>query len=178
VIWRHTVNDQYNSTHGQTTAPEGRRRGVSRDARSTAEGPPQAISSTDRLAATIEDKGQPLGPLERTCEERGLIVKSHDNPRRFQLSASPRHDQPGGTAATFSSCRWIVRSSIRSVRLPRTEHHRAQATQSCGMGVQICQRISSQRVSSGTSYDPHITSCCQYWGGRRYGPAGQAFDMA
>jgi hypothetical protein len=178
VIWRHTVNDQYNCTHGQTTASEGRRRGVSRDVRSTADGPPQAISSTDRLAATIEDKGQPLGPLERTCDEKGLIMKSHDNPRRFQLLASPRHNQPGGIAVTFSSCRWIVRSSIRSVRLPRTEHHRAQATQFCGMGEQIHQRISSQRVFSGSSYDPHITSCCQYWGGRRYGPAGQAFRMA
>jgi hypothetical protein len=103
----------------------------------------------------------------------------HDDRRTSQGSASPDRDHPGTIAAVSLLSRRIVRNGTVSVRRHADTHHREQARQIfCNRGEQNRRLITDVTGISVNSPIFRVSSSCQYWGRRRYGPARQAWPMA
>jgi hypothetical protein len=102
----------------------------------------------------------------------------HDYGCTTQLSASPNQIKPG-PISTVSSGRRIVHNGNVSVRRNCTAHHRAGASQIfSSRSEQNHPRTSSIGRISYRFPIFYLTTNCQYWGRRRYGPAWQAFRLA
>lgn len=105
-------------------------------------------------------------------------MASHNYGCTAQLSASPDGIKPGPITTVFSGRR-IVHNGNVSVRRNCTTNHRAGASQIfSSRSEQNHPRTSSIRGISYRFPIFYITSNCQYWGRRRYGPARQAFRLA
>lgn len=123
-------------------------------------------------------RGGPKGPLEHTYDEEVSDMAPHNYGCTAQLSASPDRIKPGPITTVFSGRR-IVHNGNVSVRRNCGTHHRAGVGQIfSSRSEQNHPRTSSVRGISDRSDIFYISSNCQYWGRRRYGPARQAFCLA